>query len=47
MTRQNLSKTYLTIRDSDEEPIEDFALESIADDDDDLNDFNALKTKTE
>jgi len=39
---------YKEIRDSDEEQIEDLAIESIADDeDDDLNDFNALKTKTE
>lgn len=38
---------YKEIRDSDEEEIEDLAIESIAEDDDDLNDFNALKTKTE
>lgn len=38
---------YKEIKDSDEEPIEDLALESLQEDDDDLNDFNALKTKTE
>ena len=38
---------YKEIRDSDEEEIDDLAIESIAEDDDDLNDFNALKTKTE
>lgn len=38
---------YKEIRDSDEEQIEDLALESIDDEDDDLNDFSALKTKTE
>ena len=39
---------YKEIRDSDEEPIEDVALDSMGpEDDDDLNDFNALKTQTE
>ena len=38
---------YKEIKDSDEDPIEDVVLDSIAEDDDDLNDFNALKTKTE
>jgi len=38
---------YKEIRDSDEEEIDDLAIESVAEDDDDLNDFNALKTKTE
>ena len=38
---------YKEIKDSDEDPIEDVALESLAEDDDDLNDFSALKTKTE
>ena len=38
---------YKEIRDSEEEEIDDLAIESIAEDDDDLNDFNALKTKTE
>ena len=39
---------YKEIKDSDEEAIEDLALESIGvDDDDDLNDFTALKAKTE
>lgn len=38
---------YKEIKDSDEENIEDVALESFAEDEDDLNDFNALKTKTE
>lgn len=38
---------YKVIKDSDEEQLEDLAVESIAEDDDDLNDFNALKTKTE
>ena len=38
---------YKEIKDSDEEAIEDVALESIGDDDDDLNDFTALKAKTE
>ena len=31
----------------EDEPIEDLAMDSIAEDEDDLNDFNALKTKTE
>jgi len=38
---------YKEIRDSDEEPIEDLALESLAEDDDDLNDFTTLKAKTD
>jgi hypothetical protein len=38
---------YKEIRDSDEEPIEDLALESLAEEDDDLNDFTALKAKTD
>ena len=38
---------YKEIRDSDEEPIEDLPLESLAEDDDDLNDFTALKAKTD
>ena len=38
---------YKEIKDSDEEQITDVAVESLAEDDDDLNDFSALKTKTE
>jgi hypothetical protein len=39
---------YKEIKDTDNESIEDVALESFAeDDDDDLNDFTALKIKTE
>ena len=38
---------YKVIKDSDEEQIEDLPIESVAEDDDDLNDFTALKTKTE
>ena len=39
---------YKEIKDSDDEPIEDVALDSMGpEDDDDLNDFNALKTQTE
>ena len=38
---------YKEIAESDEEHIEDLAVESYAEDDDDLNDFNALKIKTE
>ena len=39
---------YKEIKDSDEEPIEDLPLDnSVAEDDDDLNDFTALKAKTE
>lgn len=38
---------YKEIKDSEADSIEDLALESMADDDDDLNDFNALKVKTE
>jgi len=39
---------YKEIKDSDGEAIEDLAIESLADEeDDDLNDFTALKTKTE
>lgn len=38
---------YKEIAESDEEQIEDLAVESYAEDDDDLNDFNALKIKTE
>ena len=38
---------YKEIKDSDEEPIEDLPVESMGEDDDDLNDFTALKTKTE
>lgn len=38
---------YKEIKDSDEEPIEDLALDSMLEDDDDLNDFTALKTKTD
>ena len=38
---------YKEIQDDEEEPIEDIAIDSVAEDDDDLNDFNALKTKTE
>ena len=38
---------YKEIKDSEADSIEDLAVESYADDDDDLNDFNALKVKTE
>ena len=39
---------YNEIKDSDDEQVEDLALDqSMPDDDDDLNDFTALKTKTE
>ena len=40
---------YAEIKDSEggEEAIEDIAMDSVQLDDDDLNDFNALKTKTE
>ena len=38
---------YKEIKDSDEEPIEDLVQDSVAEDEDDLNDFTALKTKTE
>jgi hypothetical protein len=38
---------YEEIKDSENQSVEDLALDSIPDDDDDLNDFNALKTKTE
>jgi hypothetical protein len=39
---------YKEIKDSEADSIEDVALESFAeDDDDDLNDFTALKVKTE
>ena len=38
---------YEEIKDSEDEGIEDMALESMSEDFDDLNDFNALKTKTE
>ena len=38
---------YKEIQHEEEEQIEDLAVESIAEDDDDLNDFSALKTKTE
>jgi len=38
---------YKEIADSEEGEIEDMAIESISEDFDDLNDFNALKTKTE
>ena len=37
---------YKEIKDSDEEPIDDLAVESVQDDDD-LDNFEALKTKTE
>jgi len=38
---------YREIKDSDDEKIEDVVDVSLAEDDDDLNDFSALKTKTE
>jgi hypothetical protein len=38
---------YKEIKDTEDDEIEDLAIESIGEDDDDLNDFNALKTKTE
>jgi hypothetical protein len=38
---------YREIKDSEVEEIEDIAQESFGDEDDDLNDFNALKIKTE
>ena len=38
---------YKEIKDSEADSIEDVALESFAEDDDDLNDFTALKVKTE
>lgn len=38
---------YNEIQDPDDEAIEDLVLESFNEDDDDLNDFNALKAKTE
>ena len=38
---------YKVIKDSDDDHMEDLPVESVADDEDDLNDFNALKTKTE
>jgi hypothetical protein len=38
---------YNEIADSENENIEDLAVESFVDDEDDLNDFTALKTKTE
>lgn len=38
---------YNEIADSDNDNIEDLAVESFAEDEDDLNDFNALKVKTE
>ena len=38
---------YKEIQDPDDEAIEDLVLESFNEDDDDLNDFNALKAKTE
>ena len=38
---------YEEIKDSEEGELEDIGLESMSEDFDDLNDFNALKTKTE
>ena len=38
---------YKEIADQDDEDIEDLVLESFNEDDDDLNDFTALKAKTE
>ena len=34
---------YKEIKDSDEEPIEDLVMDSLVEDDDDLNDFTTLK----
>lgn len=38
---------YKEIAEQDDDDIEDLVLESFNEDDDDLNDFNALKAKTE
>jgi len=38
---------YKEINDPDEDEMEDLVLESFNEDDDDLNDFNALKARTE
>jgi len=38
---------YKEIKDTEDGEIDDVALDSLPDEDDDLDDFNALKTKTE